>query len=214
MDRFFALTVTDALPDDMILDRISRIMMIAAECTHLGRICIRNDSGDGERFARVAATAAGTGIGTVLESSDPLRLREAASAAGDCILRIIDPSGIPETAMLSNILGCPMTVPGRDVQELMDNAELADSYGADIILDPAVNNMKSCLETNTDIHRLSTEHGITLAGRPLLTRVWSGEYALSVASVSVMRYGTGIVLDDLDLEGCRILDRLMSVQKD
>ena len=42
-----------------------------------------------------------------------------------------------------------------------------------------------------------------------MTRTWSGEYALSIASVSVMRHGALIVLDDLDRDGCDLLEALM-----
>ena len=210
MERFFALTITDVLPDDMILDRLESISAAASECGRLSRICIRNDSHDATRYARVAATASGAGFDVILESSDPLCLREAAMSSDDSMLMITDQSALSEASILSAVLGCPIIVPGSDVQELMDNAETAESYGAsEILLNPTVRNMKSCLEINTDLHRLYSEHGIELAGGPIVTRVWSGEYALSVASVSVMRYGTGIILDDLDLEGCRVLDALM-----
>lgn len=214
MERFFALTMTDVLPDDMAFDRLASIADLASECGHLSRICVRNDSRNPDRFSEAAAIAADTEFDIILESSDPVCLRDAAAASGGCTLMVTDGSAVPEASMLSAVLGCPIIIPGSDVQELMDNAETAETYGAsEILLNPAVRNMKSCLEINTDVHRLHAEHGVDLAGRPIVTRVWSGEYALSVASVSVMRYGTGVILDDLDPEGCRVLDALMSVEK-
>ena len=69
--------------------------------------------------------------------------------------------------------------------------------------------MKGCLETNTDLCRLASR-GFEQACRPILTRTWSGEYALSVASVSVMRGGALMVLDDLDRGSCEVLETLIS----
>ena len=43
-----------------------------------------------------------------------------------------------------------------------------------------------------------------------MVRAWSGEYAMSVASVAVLRGAKIAVLDDLDPDGCRVLDALMN----
>lgn len=207
----FALSVSD-LPVVPTEERLELICGLAESCWHLRFVCVRNDSIDPILFAETASAAAGTGMGLILESPDPACLAAAVAALPDRrpLLFVTDPERIPETSVLSGISGCPMAVTGQDTQSLMDNVELAEGHGASsVVLAPETPNMKSCLETNTDIHRLGTEHGIRQASYPLMTRTWSGEYSLAVASVSVMRYGDVVILDDLDPDGCRVLDDLM-----
>lgn len=207
---FFALSITDFLPEELMRPRLEHISETAKECSCLRFVCIRNDSLDQEVLSRAAEAAAGTKLGIILESADPDCLGYVAERIGPCILSLTDPNGLQSAARISAETGCPLAIPGSDVQELMDNIESAESVGADdLIMNPTVRNMKACLETNTDLIRLRTEHHLPQAGYPLMTRTWSGEYALAVASVSVMRSGDLIVLDDLDHEACRVLDSLM-----
>lgn len=204
------MSVSDALPADMIFERISALNDLRSSCPHLNHICVRNDSFDPEMFAAAVSMASAAGFGMVSESSDPVCLRAISQICPDAVLCPTDASILSEASMLSSIFGNPLAVPGVDVQDLMDNAESAASAGvSDIILNPTIMNMKSCLETNTDLSRLASEHDIPLAKNPVMTRSWSGEYAMSIASVSILRHGSIIVLDDLDPEGCRILDALM-----
>lgn len=207
----FGLSVTDALGSAFAKARISEIRGIAEECPHLGFVCVRDDARDPDLFCDTAGIASTSGLGIVLESHDaPNILRAASCLDGRApLVRIVD-GGLEDSAIVAAMLGTPLAVPGNDVQSLMDNAELAESMGADIVLDPSVTNMKGCLEMSTDIHRLWSDHGIPLAGHPLMVRAWSGEYALAVASVSVMCHGDLVVLDNLDPEACRVLDALMS----
>ena len=207
----FGLSVTDALGGAYASARIAEIRAIAEECPHLRFICVRDDARDPDLFCETAGIASASGLGMILESHDPPNILRAASGLdGHTPLVRIVGGELEDSAMVAAMLGTPLAVPGDDVQSLMDNAETAESMGAEVVLDPAVANMKGCLEMSTDIHRLWSEHGIPLAGRPLMVRAWSGEYALAVASVSVMCHGDLVVLDDLDPEACRVLDALMS----
>ena len=212
----FALSMSD-LPFIPMEERIALLSRLAESCWHLRFVCVRNDSSDPVVFTEAVTVAAASGLGLILESRDPACLAAALSAVPDRrpLLLITDPYRTTETSVLSGISGCPVAVTGGDVQSLMDNVEMAEGHGASsVVLAPDTPNMKSCLETNTDIHRLADEHAVRQASYPLMTRTWSGEYALAVASVSVMRYGDIVVLDDLDPEGCLVLDALMdSVQQ-
>lgn len=211
-ERAFALSVSDILYGDMLTDRISRIAALAAEHPRLRFVCVRNDSMDPALFSAATVAAAGTGLGLILESADPVCLREAASSVPGRkpLLCITDSDHLGETAVLSAVTSCPMSVPGMDTESLMDNVETSEGCGAaGIVLCPGCPNMKGCLENNTDLLRLETEHSFPQACHPVMTRTWSGEYALSVASVSVMRHGALVVLDDLDADGCDVLQSLM-----
>ena len=211
-ERAFALSVSDIMYGDMLSDRLSRIVELAEGHGHLRFVCVRNDSMDPSLFSAATNAASCTGLGLILESADPVNLREAlASVPGHTpLLCITDGDRVGETAVLSAVTSCPMSVPGMDTESLMDNVETSEDCGAaGIVLCPGCPNMKGCLEINTDLQRLETEHSFPQACHPVMTRTWSGEYALSVASVSVMRHGALVVLDDLDADGCDVLQSLM-----
>lgn len=211
-ERAFALSISDILYGDMLTDRLSRIMELAEGHERLRFVCVRNDSMDPSLFSAATTAASCTGLGLILESADPVNLREAlASVPGRTpLLCITDGDRVGETAVLSTVTSCPMSVPGMDTESLMDNVEAAEGCGAsELVLCPGYANMKGCLEINTDLMRLKTEHSLPQASHPVMTRTWSGEYALSIASVSVMRHGALIVLDDLDRDGCDLLEALM-----
>lgn len=211
-DPCFALSVSDILYGDMLMDRIASIRGLADAFPRLRFVCVRNDSMDATMFAAAAEAAADTGLGMILESADPVCLAAgiAAVPGHSHLICMTDADRLGETAILSVARGCPVSVPGGDVESLMENVEAVEGYGVGgIVLCPGYGNMKGCLETNTDLCRLASR-GFEQACHPILTRTWSGEYALSVASVSVMRGGALMVLDDLDRGSCEVLETLIS----
>lgn len=211
-DPCFALSVSDILYGDMLMDRIASIRGLADAFPRLRFVCVRNDSMDATMFAAAAEAAADTGLGMILESADPVCLAAdiAAVPGHSPLICMTDADRLGETAILSVARGCPVSVPGGDVESLMENVEAVEGYGVGgIVLCPGYGNMKGCLETNTDLCRLASR-GFEQACHPILTRTWSGEYALSVASVSVMRGGALMVLDDLDRGSCEVLETLIS----
>lgn len=211
-DPCFALSVSDILYGDMLMDRIASIRGLADAFPRLRFVCVRNDSMDATMFAAAAEAATDTGLGMILESADPVCLAAgiAAVPGHSPLICMTDADRLGETAILSVARGCPVSVPGGDVESLMENVEAVEGYGVGgIVLCPGYGNMKGCLETNTDLCRLAS-HGFEQACHPILTRTWSGEYALSVASVSVMRGGALMVLDDLDRGSCEVLETLIS----
>lgn len=205
----FALSVTDALPEDMLRERL---LSIAGRSSlgHMDLVCVRNDTRDPGRLSAAASMASTLGLGIVVCSADPEGVRQAVGTVpGISMIVPADPDRLTEFWNLSSETGIPVAIPGRDVQELMDNAESALSRGAGVVLDPHVPSMKSCLETVTDLTRLRREHGI-LRDVPVMVRAWSGEYALALSSVAAMRGADILVLDDLDPEACEVLDTLLS----
>jgi len=131
-EPFIALSVSDILPFDILAERISYMSGIRSECPSFSRVCVRNDSFDPEMFRAAAEAVSDAGFGLVLESA--------------------------EAVCISYENGNPVAVPGDDVQSLVDNAALAEGAGArSVVLSPAMRNMKSALETCTDIGRLGRE---------------------------------------------------------
>lgn len=211
-DQAFALSVSDILYGDLLDERLDAIGTLTGSHSHLRFVCVRNDTMDAGMFSSVASRAAELGLGMILESSDPVCLRAAVEALDGRrpLLCITDRDRLGETALLSAVSGCPLGVPAPDTETLMESVELAEGYGAEgIVLCPGYQNMKGCLETCTDLHRLAAEHSFPQACHPVMTRTWSGEYALAVSSVSVMKQGALVVLDDLDAGCCDVLDALM-----
>ncbi len=207
-EPFIALSVSDILPPEITAERIAFLKGIRSECPRFSRACVRNDSFDPEMFRAAAEAVSGAGLGLVLESADPICLAAASGIDRDAVLCPADASSLADASQISRGNGNPLAIPGEDVRSLMDNAESAMGIGS-IILNPSVRNMKSALETCTCIRRLHSDHGIELAGSPVMVRAWSGEYSLSVASVAILSGAEMAVFDDLDPEGCRVLDALM-----
>ncbi|MGN0098060.1 MAG: hypothetical protein ACI38Y_01880 [Candidatus Methanomethylophilaceae archaeon] len=197
-----SLSITDALGPQMAAIRAVEIMERTSDLGNFRAICIRDDISDPETFREtVAVVSTVWDGGIILESGNPASLLTASTMLDDTPLL----SGCDGGSLIGigSATGCPVSLRSDDISDLLD---MVQSCSVQCVIDPATDNMKSCLERNTDLHRLSER--IPEAGRPIMTRTWSGEYALAVASVSVMRYGSLIVIDDLDRDGCVILDNL------
>ncbi len=209
-----ALSVSDLLDPVMISERVSRICDLAERFGSVCAICVRNDSMSGERLVLASVLVRELwGRGIVIESGDPGCIGPTLAEIVDChpLICSAESDNIQQLAMTASLFECPLAVRGGDVEETLELAETAEGMGvADIVLNPGIVNMKQCLERSTDLMRLDRQCGFGLAARPLMVRSWSGEYAMSISAVSVLRYGSLIVLDDLDPDGCAVLDSLIS----
>ena len=74
------------------------------------------------------------------------------------------------------------------------------------MINPSSISMKGCLESTVRIRRMM-ESG-DLPELPIVSRSWSGEYALAVSTVSLSAGGSLTILDDLDMEGCAVLEMI------
>ncbi len=68
-------------------------------------------------------------------------------------------------------------------------------------------NMKQCLESCTDLKRLSKK--LPEADHPVAVRTWSGEYAMTMAMVSLLVGDTIVIADDLDADSCETIGELV-----
>lgn len=206
----FALTVSDALTPEMAIERISGIVGLSAELRNMRFICVRDDAMDAGMLATTAVLAAGTGLGLIIQSDMPENLVAAVSALeGRRPLLITPDMTSPELIAFAGEADIPLAVSHPDIDSMLALCSVAEASGCrDIVLDPCTVNMKQCLESTVRIGRLASDD--PRADRPLMVRSWSGEYALSVASVSILRGGSLAVLDDLDRDACDILDKTVS----
>jgi len=209
--RGFALSVSDILPE-RVPERVTAITLLSYGCQNLCAVCIRHDSRSVENFVKAVTDTCSMWDGAIiLETSDPTALMSALATIPDRhpIVLGADADNMEMMSTAARMFSCPLVVSSDDIGALMDLADMASDEGIEeVYLDPKVRNMKSCLESNTDIHRLAER--LPQADHPILTKAWSGEYALSIAAVSAMRYGSLMVLDDLDMQSCLILDDIMN----
>ena len=209
--RGFALSVSDILPE-RVPERVTAITLLSYGCQNLCAVCIRHDSRSVENFVKAVTDTCSMWDGAIiLETSDPTALMSALATIPDRhpIVLGADADNMEMMSTAARMFSCPLVVSSDDIGALMDLVDMASDEGIEeAYLDPKVRNMKGCLESNTDIHRLAER--LPQADHPLLTKAWSGEYALSIAAVSAMRYGSLMVLDDLDMQSCLILDDIMN----
>lgn len=214
MPPAIALSVSDLLDPVMISERVSAICELGERFGSVCAICVRNDSMSGERLVLASVFVRELwGKGIVIESGDPGCIGPAlAELMGSRpLICSAERGNIQQLAMAASLFDCPLAVRGADVEETLELAETAEEMGvADIVLNPGIVNMKQCLERSTDLMRLDGMCGFAPADRPIMVRSWSGEYALSMSAVSVLRYGSLMVLDDLDPDGCAVIDSLIS----
>ena len=209
--RGFALSVSDILPE-RVPERVTAITLLSYGCQNLCAVCIRHDSRSVENFVKAVTDTCSMWDGAIiLETSDPTALMSALATIPDRhpIVLGADAGNMEMMSTAARMFSCPLVVSSDDIGALMDLVDMASDEGiGEVYLDPKVRNMKGCLESNTDIHRLAER--LPQADHPILTKAWSGEYALSIAAVSAMRYGSLMVLDDLDMQSCLILDDIMN----
>lgn len=209
--RGFALSVSDILPE-RVPERVTAITLLSYGCQNLCAVCIRHDSRSVENFVKAVTDTCSMWDGAIiLETSDPTALMSALATIPDRhpIVLGADADNMEMMSTAARMFSCPLVVSSDDIGALMDLVDMASNEGVEeVYLDPKVRNMKGCLESNTDIHRLAER--LPQADHPILTKAWSGEYALSIAAVSAMRYGSLMVLDDLDMQSCLILDDIMN----
>lgn len=209
--RGFALSVSDILPE-RVPERVTAITLLSYGCQNLCAVCIRHDSRSVDNFVKAVTDTCSMWDGAIiLETSDPTALMSALATIPDRhpIVLGADAGNMVMMSTAARMFSCPLVVSSDDIGALMDLVDMAsDECIEEVYLDPKVRNMKGCLESNTDIHRLAER--LPQANHPILTKAWSGEYALSIAAVSAMRYGSLMVLDDLDMQSCLILDDIMN----
>lgn len=205
-----ALTVSDAMDADMAVLRISDLLKRKRSYNVPDAICIRNDSLSEEPFSAMTELVGTLWEGQIiLESSEP-------STVSKAIIRIIDrrpmilgaeADNIEQFSMIASMFDCPLCVSAERLEDLMDLSVKASSLGVkEVLLDPMMRNMKQCLEIGHDLARLSER--IPAADHPVVVRTWSGEYAMTMAAVSLLVGEAVVVTDDLDEDGCETLGML------
>ena len=205
----YALSISDASLPDQMEERAEILQLLSETSGRMLFVRVRDDAMDSRMMMDAVSAAARLGLGLVLESPVLSNLEEAVGCLGGRRPLLSSPDGDQNAlAELAAKTGCPVAISSCDMGELRELSAKAAGLGcSDILLDPNAMSMKGCLESNTRIMR-SIETG-EISEAPICTRGWSGEYALAVSTVSLFSGGSLMILDDLDIEACSILDAVI-----
>jgi acetyl-CoA decarbonylase/synthase complex subunit gamma len=201
----YAVTVSDGLSDEEIVSRVGYAASLRFERVgtvfRLDCISVRNDSGDAERFSAAASMAAGSWDSPlILESESPSAMSAALDAVKGRRPLICGayPGNMDRMMELAKEHGCPLALRGGTLEETASMAARAKAAGIeDMVLDTGAVTLKQCLERQTAARRAAVRKKFRALGYPLMNRVGSGEYAVALASVSTMKYGSLVIFDDL-----------------
>lgn len=142
------------------------------------------------------------GLGLILQSDDLGRLESSVRESAGRRPLVYCPRG-DQMALIGMAarMDVPVAISGC-AEELLALADVARGTGCrDIVLAPSVTCMKDCLETLVGLGRVTD--------LPTMVRLGSGEYAMAMATVAVLRGCSLVVLDSLDAASCRTLDELI-----
>jgi CO dehydrogenase/acetyl-CoA synthase gamma subunit (corrinoid Fe-S protein) len=205
-----ALTVSDTMDADMAVLRISDLLKRRKEYNVPDAICVRNDSFSEDPFISMTELVGTLWDGNIiLESSEPSIISKAIVSIIDRrpVILGAETNNVEQFAMIASLFDCPLCVSSESLEELMDLSVRASSLGVrDVLLDPMMRNMKQCLEVGHDLSRLSKK--MSAADHPIVVRTWSGEYAMTMAAVSLFVSDAVVVTDDLDEDICETLGML------
>jgi len=201
----YAVTVSDTLEGDALKQRIDYIASLCFERVGMkfktDMISVKNDSGDSARFRETVKTVCGLWKDPfVLETTDPEAMKEAVSV---CKLRVpllygANADNLEAMCEISKSSKCPLGLICSGPEDAVAMVEKAESLGAkDLILDLSSANLKELIERQTVARRAAIKKKFKPLGYPMMNRVGSGEYAVSTAVISTLKYGSLVIFDDL-----------------
>ena len=201
----YAVTVSDTLEGDALKERVGYIASLCYDRVGMkfkaDMVSIRNDSGDSARFKETVKAVCGLWKDPfVLETQDPAAMAEAVSV---CKLRVpllygATKDTLEEMCKISKDSKCPLGIICSDVEEAAELTVKAEELGAkDIIVDLSSANLKELIERQSVARRAAIKKKFKPLGYPMMNRVGSGEYAVSTAVISTLKYGSLVIFDDL-----------------
>ncbi len=218
-----AIDVTDEMPEQEMLDRISRAEQFTFE--HIGQtlkldlIAVRSTSSDSEKFkSAVKKVAEKTTLPLVLCSLDPNVMEAGLMAVPKAkpLLYAATKNNWKEMAELALMYGCPLAVfSPNDMKTLRSLAKTLIEYGVeDLVLDPGTLNgdgLANTLNNFTMLRRIACKKGDELFGFPLIgvpMTAWMerGEMPEEVAKwqeaylagMLIVRFADALILHSVD----------------
>jgi len=198
----YAVTVSDAQDVPSRINEIKKLsfervgMILAVDMVN-----VKCDSGNAEKYVSAVSAVMREWDGPfILECGDVDILSKALDVSKERrpLICSADDTNIREMTIVSKNSGCPLAVSSSNLEELADLTEEAKKNGAnDIIMDVRASNIKECIERQTIARRAALKKKFKPFGYPMMNRVGSGEYAVMMAAVPTMKYGSLVVFDDL-----------------
>lgn len=204
----YAPSVSDALDDDRLQERIEILSALSQMMPHMGAVCVRDDAMDAGALCETARAASALGLRVIVDSILPPSLIQAAVCLEDGSPTLMSSDGDQDALVgIASMFNCPVIFSSSDPETLERLIDSAKEGGIEeIMINPSSISMKGCLESTVRIRRMM-ESG-DLPELPIVSRSWSGEYALAVSTVSLSAGGSLTILDDLDMEGCAVLEMI------
>ena len=198
----YALTVTDTQSaEDRIAEirklRFERVGMIFA----VDMLSLKCESGDASRYKTLTENVMRLWDGPFVLECDVPEILEASLAvckAERPLIYSATPENIDALCKVAKTFSCPLALSSSDVSAIADMTERAKKNGVDdLVLDLCAVNLKECLERQTIARRTALKKKFKPLGYPLMNRLGSGEYAVAMAAISTMKYGSLVIFDDL-----------------
>lgn len=202
----YAIVISDSASEKEIAAKLKRAADLRFErvgqMLAMDMLGVRNDSGNGERFASVVARVASTSpLPLVLMSGNPGAIRAAASAVklSRPLIYAADQSNWQEMAAVAKELRFPLAVKHPELNGLADIVEKVRAAGVeDMVLDLCPQSLQQLVERNTIVRKNAVKKTFRGLGYPIVTNACGSEQALLMALTSTMKYGGIVLLDDLD----------------
>ena len=198
----YALTVSDI---SNVKERIAYIEKLRFERVgtvfRIDAVNIKNESGDPSSFAKTVKEVTGaTDRPIILESSNISALKEALGISKERrpLIYSANASNIDEFVAVAKEFSVPLVLSSSSLEEMADMTEKAKKAGVeDIVIDTASSNLKQCIEKQTTVRRSALKKKFKAFGYPMMNRLGSGEYAVAMAVISTLKYGSLVIFDDL-----------------
>lgn len=201
----YALTVSDELDAEGIKARLAEIGKLSFDRVGMifkvDMVSVRNDSKDAEKFKAAAETVSKEWkFPFILESDDPDAVKAALSVCKAKVPLVYgaDASNFDAMIAVAKENKVPLGIKAASVQEASDLAEKAKAAGWDeIVLNLGGEDLKGCLEKQTTARRAALKKKFRSLGYPMMNRTGSGEYAVMMAVISTLKYGSLVIMDDM-----------------
>ncbi|MFA5867033.1 MAG: acetyl-CoA decarbonylase/synthase complex subunit gamma [Actinomycetota bacterium] len=171
-----------------------------------GLIAVKSVSGKPDAFAALVAKASSAGAAMVLMSEDPAVIEAGLKAAGDSVplVYVATEDNVDKMAELALAAKAPLAVKsGNGLDGIIELTKKVMAKGIkDIVIDPGTRNPKDTLEKLVYIRRAALLKKVRELGYP--TIVFPNEETADkmmealIAGLYVLKYGSVIVMSDLD----------------
>ncbi len=201
----YALRASDLMDDAALSEKIAYVKSLSFDRVGMifkaDGISIKNDSNDSEKFKSAVEKVSKEWDGIIiLESKNATAIENAISICKDRkpLIYGADNSNIDSMVSVAKNNGCSLGIIAENMDEAVELVKKAEATGFhDIILDLGGTNLKDTLERQTIARRAAIKKKYKPLGYPMMNSVGSGEYAVSMAIISTLKYGSLVIFDDL-----------------